>query len=58
MVKSAVATGPNTLRVELNDGRVQDITISGFDGDGKNLQVAISESKDGKVLRTETTTQG
>jgi hypothetical protein len=57
MVKSAVATGESTLRVELNDGRVQDIQIAGLDGDGKNISATISESRDGKLLRSETTTQ-
>ena len=55
MVKSAVASGPNTLRVELTDGRVQDITISGLDGDGMAISVSMSESRDGKTIRTETT---
>jgi hypothetical protein len=57
MVKSAVATDASTLRVELNDGRVQEIQINGLDGDGKNITTSITESRDGKVLRSETTTQ-
>jgi hypothetical protein len=54
MVKSAVATNDSTLRVELNDGRVQEIHFSGLDGDGKTIIATMSENKDGKVLRSET----
>jgi len=56
VVKSAAATGPDTLRVELTDGRVQDIKLRNFDGDGKNIAVDLTESRDGKVIRTESTT--
>lgn len=58
MVKSAVATGPSSLCVELNDGRVQEIQITGLEGDGKGIVATITESKDGKVVRTETTAAG
>src|SRR5438552_824727 len=37
MVKSAVATDASPLRVELNDGRVQEIQILNLDGDGNSL---------------------
>ncbi|MEO7101087.1 MAG: hypothetical protein ABI162_17150 [Luteolibacter sp.] len=53
MVKSAVATGPDALRVELNDGRVQDLTIRNLSGSGKDISVEIFESKDGKHTREE-----
>jgi len=56
VVKSAVATGPDALRVELTDGRVQEIKLRNFDGDGKNIAVDLTESRDGKVIRTESTT--
>ena len=55
MVKSAVATGPDSLRVELADGRVQEIQLHNFTGDGKTISAQIVESKDGKVLRQEST---
>ncbi|HEV2435869.1 MAG TPA: hypothetical protein VG077_07715 [Verrucomicrobiae bacterium] len=55
MVKSAVALSPDKLRVELADGRVQEISIHNFAGDGTNIWVSLTETKDGRVLRTETT---
>ena len=57
VVKSAVATSADSLRVELTDGRVQEIEIQNFTGDGKNIVIQMTESKDGKILRTETTGQ-
>jgi hypothetical protein len=55
MVKSAVAISADALRVELADGRVQEILLKNFDGDGKDLVGEITESKDGKILRREST---
>jgi hypothetical protein len=57
VVKSAVATSADSLRVELVDGRVQEIQFQNFTGDGKDIVVQMTESRDGKVLRTETTKQ-
>ena len=55
MVKSAEALSADKLRVELTDGRTQEITLHNFDGDGKNISAEITESKNGAVLRTENT---
>jgi hypothetical protein len=55
VVKSAVALDADTLRVELNDGRVQEIKIQNFTGDGKNIVAEFSELKGGKILRQEST---
>jgi hypothetical protein len=55
-VKSASARGPGQLRVELTDGRIQDITLSNFTGSGKDLGVTLRETKDGQVVRIESTT--
>ena len=55
MVKSAVALSADKLRVELNDGRVQEIELQNFDGDGKNIVVQLTETKDGQTLRQEST---
>ncbi|HEU5396369.1 MAG TPA: hypothetical protein VFV81_04325, partial [Verrucomicrobiae bacterium] len=55
MIKSATATGPDRLRVELADGRVQEITIQNLDGDGHDLGVRIVETRDGQVVREEST---
>ena len=53
-MKSAEVLSVDKLRVELNDGRVQEIEIRNFDGDGKNIVVQLTETREGKVLRTET----
>jgi hypothetical protein len=58
MVKNATATGPDSLRVELADGRVQEITLSGFAGSGKSVAVTIIERKNGQIVRSETSSPG
>ncbi|MGB8353961.1 MAG: hypothetical protein WCD79_08760, partial [Chthoniobacteraceae bacterium] len=55
VIKSAEAITADELRVELMDGRVQKIQIGGFEGDGKGIVVSISESRDGKMIRSEST---
>jgi hypothetical protein len=55
VVKSAEAVSADKLRVELIDGRVQEITLHNFNGDGKTISAEITESKNGTLLRTETT---
>jgi hypothetical protein len=55
MVKTAVATSADTLRVELNDGRVQQIKILRLEGSGKDVAVEITEISDGRTLRQEST---
>jgi hypothetical protein len=57
VVKSAVALSADKLRVELADGRVQEITLKNFDGSGKDIVAELVESRDGKETRRETTTQ-
>ena len=58
MVKSAVALSADKLRIELADGRVQEITIKNLDGDGKNISAEITEDKDGQTVRHESSTAG
>jgi hypothetical protein len=53
MVKSAFASGPDTLHVELADGRVQEIMLNNFDGDGRHIGVHITENKNNRILRDE-----
>ncbi len=54
MVLKAAATSPDSLRVELADGRTQQIDISGFDqSDGSATNVTITETKGGQTVRTE-----
>ncbi|MGC3988983.1 MAG: hypothetical protein QM796_04720 [Chthoniobacteraceae bacterium] len=55
VVKSAVATDADQLRVELTDGRVQEITLHNFAGDGKAISASIRETRDGKLLLEEET---
>ena len=56
VVKSAQATGPGRARVELSDGRVHEIDITGLDAASpEELTVAVSESRDGQTLRVERT---
>ena len=57
VVKSAEALSADKLRVELADGRVQEIEIKNFEGDGRNIQVNLTETRDGNILRQESTTQ-
>jgi hypothetical protein len=57
MVKSAVATSADSLRVELADGRVQEISLKNFDGTGKGIEMKLVETKDGQRLREESTAQ-
>jgi len=53
VVKHAVALSADKLRVELTDGRVQEITLNHFEGDGRDLEVVLTETAEGKVSRTE-----
>jgi hypothetical protein len=55
MIKSAEATGPDSLHVELADGRMQEIQIHGLAGPAQDISVTIRELKAGKLLRTEST---
>jgi hypothetical protein len=53
MVKSATASGGDRVRVELMDGRVQELTISNLEGAGKDVGITLREMKDGREVRTE-----
>jgi hypothetical protein len=55
LVKSAVATGPDKLRVELADGRLQEISLRNFTNASQGIAVEMSESRNGKTVRTEST---
>jgi hypothetical protein len=54
-IRSATADGPDALRIALADGRVQEIRIRNLTGSGKDIAVAISESKEGRKSREEST---
>jgi hypothetical protein len=55
VVKNATALGADRLRVELADGRVQEITLGGLEGDGQDISARCTESKGGAVIREENT---
>jgi len=52
MIKSVTATSATELTVELEDGRVQEITFSGLD-DGKDIKVTTKEFINGELVREE-----
>ncbi len=55
VIKSVTAKSANKLVVELLDGRVQEITFTGLEGDGNNITVSSKEFINGKLLREEQT---
>jgi len=55
VIKSAAATSADSLRVELTDGRMQEITLKNFADDGRKLEVKLIETKHGQRLREEST---
>jgi hypothetical protein len=56
MIKSVAAKSADELTVELVDGRVQEISISGVDaGANDQIKVSVQEYKDGKLIRGEKT---
>lgn len=54
-VKSAEAISADKFCVELADGRTQEIEIQNFYGDSTNIVVTATETKDGRILRQEST---
>ncbi len=54
--KTEINPADNTLRIALKDGRVHEIHIAGFnaDNDAPGVTVNMTESKNDKILRTET----
>ncbi len=56
MIKSVTAESADKLVVELTDGRVQEITISGLDAEANDRTTAsVKEFKNGTLLREEST---
>ncbi|MDB5328296.1 MAG: hypothetical protein JWM57_3865, partial [Phycisphaerales bacterium] len=47
------ADSADAVTVELNDGRTQRIEIGRFQGDGKAILVKLTEARDGKTVREE-----
>lgn len=53
VIKSVTAKSANELIVELTDGRIQEIFISGFEGNGENIKVLTKEFINGNLVREE-----
>ena len=53
VIKKAEALTDKILRIELKDGRVQDIQIENMDGKGV-AKITMTETLNGKVIRTDT----
>jgi hypothetical protein len=58
MVKSAVALDAGTVRVELTDGRRQEIRLVNFAAPGRQAAVHMTEWRAGQTVREETTSAG
>jgi hypothetical protein len=56
VIKSTEALDNGHIKVELKDGRVQEIRILNLNNDS-DISVSITETKDGKVIREESTLQ-
>ena len=54
VIQFVEAIDANRLKVQLKDGRVQDLTIHNMEGAGNNIQVSVVETLNGKELRRET----
>jgi hypothetical protein len=54
VVKTATASGPDKIHVELEDGRTQDIEIENFEK-GEDMRVDVVETRAGAILRREST---
>ncbi|HSV16081.1 MAG TPA: hypothetical protein VLI90_17605 [Tepidisphaeraceae bacterium] len=57
-IKSATATSGDHLRVELTDGRVQEIALHNLAASESGPSADLTETRDGQVLRRESTTSG
>ncbi len=49
VIRSAVATAADHLRVELQDGRVQEIEIQNMEGDGHDIAVKLIDARGGNT---------
>ncbi|MDF7799287.1 alginate lyase family protein [Pontiellaceae bacterium B1224] len=55
VVKSVTAKSANELTVELVDGSIQEIIISGFAEEDQDVSIDVKEFKDGELIREEKT---
>jgi hypothetical protein len=52
-IKSVKAKSANELVVELKDGRIQEIVITGLESEANNVEVSVKEFVDGQLVREE-----
>jgi hypothetical protein len=55
VVKNVTVNKEGAVIVQLQDGRTQTIEIKNFESEGQNIQVKLTESQDGRVIRSEST---
>lgn len=55
VIKEVEAIDADHLKVTLMDGRVQEISIANFEAEKGSAQIAVKESKNGKIIRQEQT---
>lgn len=53
VIQSVESLDADHLKVTLKDGRIQEITITGFEDESGKAKVVTKESKDGKLIREE-----
>jgi len=44
LIRTVAAVDANQVRVELTDGRVQELLITSLDGDGQQLRITLTET--------------
>jgi hypothetical protein len=55
VIKSITVNQDKAIVVSLADGRIQTINIINSEDDGRNIEVRLTETQDGKIIRTENT---
>lgn len=55
VIKEVQAIDADHLKINLIDGRIQEISISNFQADNNSAQIEVKESKNGKIIRQEKT---
>ena len=55
VVQSVTATSADELKVKLSNGTIQHLQIQQFEGDGRDIEVSLTASRNGQELYTEST---
>ena len=50
LIRAVTAVTADRVRVELSDGRTQEIANSNFAGDGQNMGITLTETRSGKQV--------